>query len=531
MMSILKSMFKNSCFSFNKYIWSLIIIYTVFFGYSVFIMNDVNQSVLSAIGCAHSFGCDQASMLDSMLKMLELKTLYNQMAAYHSSYYGWTYFFISFWFLLPVKLITWLMGIPPYLPIFIGLKVLNVIYGVLAGISFYFLMTRFTNKFCALLFSLILILASPLTHYIYTFHPEAIGVFFLNISCIYLVDLLRQQSNQNVLPWYSIILISLTLATLSKPMFFLITAPLYLVLGAIYIKKSEQIVSVFIRSSEFKKMLGRSIYFPVIIFLLINPFFFLNLKRSIYLQLENIFAHRYSSLTMHTWQESLMTWMSAISSDLFLLIGIISTNLVLLYLCLDKRLDRFLRHVFLFIQLAVVFNIVFIFFNMRLIIRSTYLVQVLPFLLINVFLVISTLVKIFAPSEKIRGIFLVIVSVMLAYGSLKSNLGTIRSFYDYQHISSYRVFLYIRHNVPDGVIIIHDHLVGIPDEKKSYHYWQHSENTLKALGADYVIFYPELKFNNIYHEQTVVLKEIIRTQRYKKIKTIDNIEIWQKNPN
>jgi hypothetical protein len=538
MKKLLKSIFTSLISDTKKiildyHLYILIIVYAIFFGRFIFIMNDVSISLLAA------FWVDHGMMLDSMIKMLQFETLYNQMQAYQSSYYGWTYFFISFLFLLPVKLVAPLLLIRSYTIIIVGLKILHFFYGLLSCISFYFLMTRFANRFQALLLSLILMLASPLTEFFYLFHPETIGVFFLNLGCIYLIDLLKQKSNtkSELLAKYYIIVLFFTLSTLSKPTFFLIAAPLYLSLLVIYIEKSKQSILAFLKSLKFWYLLLKTLCFSVAIFFLINPFFFLNFGQSIKLQIGNALFFSNYSLTYNSWFESLAVWISYIGNRPLLLASVLSTSIVFIYLGI-RSLNKFSHNtrqtdlgIYLFIQFTILLNILFTAISMRLFIDARYLIPILPLMLINVFMVISKLTEASFIPTKTRNLVFTLILTALSYNYFKTNLNNMNGFYHYKQDAIYKVYSYIEKNIPDGSAILYDQFVGIADNKKiiPHHYWNYKNDELKNINAEYVIFNPEFKYNNKYHDKLIILKEIVQTQDYKKIEVIGKIEIWQKN--
>jgi hypothetical protein len=546
MKKLLKSIFTSLIYDTKKivldyHLYILIAIYAAFFGRFIFIMNDISISLLAA------FWVDHGMMLDSMLKMLQLETLYNQTQAYQSSYYGWTYFFISFLFLAPIKLVASLMLIRSYAIVFVGLKILHFFYGLLSCMSFYFLMTRFTSKFRALLLSLILMLASPLTEFCYLFHPETIGVFFLNLGCIYLVDLLKQKSNTKaeLLVKYYIIVLFLTLATLSKPTFFLIAAPLYLSLIVVYIEKSKQSILAFLKSLKFWYLLLETLCFSVAIFFVINPFFFLNFSRSIKLQIGNASFFSNYSLAYDSWFESLMVWISFIGNRPLLLASVLSTGIVFIYFGIRRSLNKFSHNahqnhfkwrqmdldLYLFIQFTILLNILFTTFSMRMFIDARYLIPILPLMLVNLSMVTSKITEASFIPTKTRNLVFTLILAAISYGYLKTNLNNMNSFYHYQENVKYKIYSYIQNNIPDGSVILYDQFVGIPNNKKiiPHHYWNYKSDELKNINAEYIIFNPEFKYHDKYHDNLIILREIVQTQDYKKIATIGTIEIWQKN--
>jgi 4-amino-4-deoxy-L-arabinose transferase-like glycosyltransferase len=259
---------------FDRYVYWLCIIFTAVFLNTIFIMNDLNSSVLGSISADH------ASMFESMKMILSTSGLYNMHEGYHSSFYGWTYFFFSFWLLLPVKILFSLWEADTAIPIFIGLKTLHFFYGLLAAISFYYLARRFFNKIVSFGAAFILTFATSLTEYNYLFHPETIGVFFLNLACIYLIDFARgknKESDREIYYWA--ILLFLVLCTLAKPTFFLITAPLYICLFTLTLKQKNIILNSTIAFKNSLKILRKTILFSLSVFFIIHPFFFVLINK------------------------------------------------------------------------------------------------------------------------------------------------------------------------------------------------------------------------------------------------------------
>jgi hypothetical protein len=213
-----------------------------------------------------------------------------------------------------------------------------------------------------------------------------------------------------------------------------------------------------------------------------------------------------------------------------MLYGIIATGIVWIYFCVNRHLDKFLCNMFLFIQSAVLLCIFLIVSSMRLFTYTLYFIPVLPLLLISIFLVISKIIKSLSLPHNINNIIFITICACLAYGGIKLSAHEANRFYSYQALTQYKIFSYIKTTIPDGATIIHDHCIGIPEDKKirSYHYWQHPNDLLITLDADYIIFNPEFKINDKYIEGTLALRQNIQRNHYKKIKAIDDVEIWQK---
>jgi hypothetical protein len=512
--------------TFDKYLFFIAVIYSAIYSRAIFEMNDISLTLVQA------FGVDHGSMLASMLSMLEWDKLYNQTMGYHSSYYGWTYFFISFVLLLPIKIFVWFLGIDSYLPILIGLKILHFFYGLLSGVTFYFLMIKFSDRIFAFVFTLILLLASPLSLYLYTLHPESVGIIFLNLASIYLIDLLNYEvrDKTKTTHQYYIILLFLVLSALSKLSFLLITAPLYIMLLAIYLEKTKRLSWRFLRSSDFRGLFLKSILFAITVFFVINPFFFIHIKFSIMRQIELVAILSNSPVALQNHNEVLAAWVAVFLSSPILLMCIASTLIVSIYIFVKKIKRPFVNKSLLFLQFCIIAIFLYFIFTIKLFISSHYFIPLVPFMLINVFLVVKEMKRYMPVPELLKPIIFITILSSITYMDIVRNIESMNDFYSYKNKSQYKIYSYIKNEIANNKTIIHDHTVAIPDGMQihSFHYWQNSIETLLDVGrnADYIIFYPEFKVNGKLTDRTIILMDIIKNHHYKKIKDVDGIEVW-----
>jgi hypothetical protein len=384
---------------------------------------------------------------------------------------------------------------------------------------------------------LIFTFATPFFFYTYFFHPEPLGVFFLNIGCLFIYKFSKEgasSGDKNINFFYYVYsLLFLTFSVLSKPTFVPIVSPLYATLFLIYVSKLNKNLTLCSKALKSIQLLVYSFVFFLLLFFLINPFFFRHLKHSINIQINNVSIVS----SGFTWIECLVRWgLSLLSLDsLIISTSVISLAINTFYLCIKKN-KVFYEKCFLLIQFSVVLNLLFIMTNLQ---SIYYLIPLLPFLLMNFSLFMHNVFKVLP--RYLGCIFCIILCGFLSYKGLKENLSNLARVggggpylldQSCKTIDVYsEVFRYIKDEVPSEAVIIHDHFVAIPEDKKlhPHHYWQHDDLFLKKINADYVIFNPMYRVYENIPEKTVVLKEIVQQPFYRRVKVIDSIEVWKKD--
>lgn len=513
-------------FYFDRIVFALLAIHVAIFGWQIVTANDLAPDALDIIGADHS------SVMRAMLTILEQGTLFDQTAAYHSSYYGWTYFFLSFLLLAPVKLVAWALNLDTAKAVYIGLKTLTVAYGALAIVTFYWLARLFFSASLSFLLAILLMTASPLTSYFYLFHPEPVGIIFLNLSLILLIEFVRRHENigESAGPIYFIILALLVLSTLAKPTFFLMTFPAYLCLMATFLAAEKKGRSTQQALAQIPQLLFRSTFFALAIFFVVNPYFFWHLRRSINSQVENIGAHRSSMLALTDWQSTAEAWFYKIAGDPLLGYSCVSLILAAGYLIGSRHRGEFATKIYIFLCLSVIAAVIFIITQFRLFVTPHYFDPILPPLLISAMFTANMASREALHGSVARTTLIAVILALLAIPGVVGNTGSLLNYYHYADSDSYKAYQWINSNVASGSSIIHDHFVSKPrnDKIKDMHYWQIPEDELRKYPAAYIIFNPEFKVNGKTQDGTRILINRIETEPYIKIKTIGPIEIYRR---
>ncbi len=514
--------------SISRWAIALLLIQAIFTVPSIFIMNDVGFSFIGSVGVDH------ASMLDSMLKILQPMSLYNQMAGYHSSFYGWTYFFFSFWVLLPVKLIGLLFHANVFETVYIGLKILHVLYGFLACLSTYFLFRKFVGPFASFAGTLAFLGGTAMAMYGYRFHPEPIAVLFINLSLIYLYDFYAA-------PWdeksgkihYYATLLFLVLASLAKPSFLLSAGAIYLLLLAALVHKKGLKPMSFLREGGLR-LIGSSAFFSVAVFFIVNPSFFLKLRKAIAAQIANTAVQTQASVALPSGLASMKAWGELLLTQPLTLSAIIATLFMAGWLgC--KRNKSFLVKGLLFLNISALANVLFTTYMYRLFVVTAYLIPVMPVMMLNILFVLENGLRRMRLPAPLVSLCFVSILAALAYPHAQANLAEIRGFYLYRDTAQFKVYNYIEKSVPNGATIAHDQFVPIPDGKalKDYHFWWYSPQQIDDFHPDYVIYNVLDKFNGQYGREKLGLMHMTETEPYHLENTIglpeSQIEIWKKN--
>lgn len=374
--------------NFCPYTAVLIIIFSLFFLHTVFILNEDHTLI-----AAYELG-DAGNLLYGVMSLFDYP-IYSQQNYFFSSGYGWPLHDISFLVVLLLKVFGHLLGLyqQPIFglvddqPLFNGaIRAINFAFA-LATIWLFFKITYllFENKKVSLVASLFLMFLPWAAVYSYWLHPDASGMFFLLVAIWYLLKFIKQEPK---LIYFYIAFVSLVLTTLSKPYHGFYIFPIFLVFLITYCNKSHTNYLNFIFSKDFIKVL---ISLPLLLFLIIliiHPYSILDFKGGIhgnwlYTPWTPV-TSRISNPNITPFLETFRHWLTFYQQE-----PIIVINFVLLYLLIIPLLYRKIT-----LSILLVISVIFCNFYLfivpfgRSMLDMRYIYPIAPLLILNIVAVV-----------------------------------------------------------------------------------------------------------------------------------------------
>ena len=486
----------------SPYLIILIAIFSILFlPHAFVVVKDINFVL--------AYEVDPGSIIDSILSMY--KNLYNMNAGYHSKYYGWTYYWISFILLAPIYFVEKVILSGNLFAFFIGTRLLFFLIGLLSVLAFYRIIVRiFRNKLVGLIGGLLYISSPVISKYFYFLHPESTGLLFLFLGILCLLNFRDSEAKEH--RWYTIGLLSLTLSALSKHPFIL---PAISVLGLFLITYFYyQRVSLikFLFSWRFVKLLLITIGLPLLVFFVINPYAFLEPRVFLKYQL-GLTSNQLSSTSL-TFFQGLNAWISIIRSLPVILISIILAP-VSIVMSLVRSKDKLGKSYYVVnIITAILFIVVFSILS-RFIIDQMYFAPIYPLFILNL-LSISLFIINELKQDKIKNITVAIFSALvlvIIIGNFNKSLPAAFKRLNYKRTTIYQTYNYIEKEIPEGSRIAYDHFVAIPSNKdfESCHYWRGcGTDYIEEFNPNYVIFNMKWTFGGSVHLPTQRLIDYIQ---------------------
>ena len=354
----------------SPWVITLIVIFSILYLPHAFV-------VIEDISFVEAYEVDPGSIIDSIISMYE--DFYNMNAGYHSKYYGWTYYWISFIVLAPIYYIENVVSPGDFTAFLLGVRLLFFLIGLFSVLAFYQVVYRlFKSKWLALAGGLIYISSAITARYFYFLHPESTGLLFLFLGILCLLNFRDSKAQEP--RWYLIGLVCLVLSTLSKHPFLLPAVGVLFLFLITEIHYKQIPFFEFTFSWRFIKILLFTLGFSLLIFFIINPHAFLELKLFIRNQL-GLTTNQVNKTSL-TFAEGLGKWIRIIKT---LPVFVISINLAPLTIIIDLVFvkDKLGK---LYYIVNVLTGILFIFvFSIlsRFIIDSMYFAPIYPILVIN----------------------------------------------------------------------------------------------------------------------------------------------------
>lgn len=501
----------------------LISMFTLLFLPHVFVaVRDINFVI--------AYEVDPGSIIQAIMSLY--KHSYNMNLSYHSKYYGWTYYAISYLLLMPVYVAKLLKIIRDDYYFFVGLRFIFFSIGLLSALAYFEVAKRVLKSILLAFVSALLFIASPaISRYFYFIHPESTGLLFsfLGVLCLLRFNDKRGED----IRWYTFGLISLVLSALSKQVFFITALPVLFLFYYSYCYYHNVSIWRFAVSKQFVRILLFTVFLSVLIFFIINPFAFFQPK--------TFFANQMFMFSTQTHGvvsqiEAIRNWLGTVRKIPIIYISMFSAPVTLVGAGILGRNQKIGRALFFVSMISSILYIILISISARYLIQEGYFAPIYPFFILN-FLIIPLYVirkwnvnwlKLVITVPLIYFLFFVLVSDF----SVSISRGYARLMYKNSII--YQTYAYIQENIPSGSKIAHDHLVAVPSSNGlvGCQYWYDGCGTdyIEQFQPDYVIFSETWKFNGETVPETRRLKKYVLDHRFRLIDTIGNnqISVWKK---
>jgi hypothetical protein len=503
----------------------IIALYCILFLPHVFIIVGDYNFVLA-------YEVDPGSIIKSIISLYQ--NYYNMNAAYHSSFYGWTYYVINFVLLLPLFIAKSINLISSYHYIFIGIRLILFLIGLLT-VAFLYKISDMIFKNSQLSFlAAVLYIASPVTsQYFYTIHPESTGILFMLISIICLLRFSKTSGTDE--RWYFWGLISCVLSTLAKHVFLITSLSILISFYYAYCYYQRISILMFIRTKTFLRTICLSILVSICLFFIINPFAFIQPIIFINNQRTLFSVHTGGSLLNST---VLRKWFLVINEIPMLYCMFVIVPVLLLVNIFQVKRDRFYRVLCNINLLTIGIFVISIITSSSYIISNGYFAPIYILVIIaflSFFVTILSLVNKGWYKLTISASITYIVIIILIFNFSKSITNSYNRFM-YQNTLIYKVYSYIDTTIPDKSKIAYDLFVTYPSYKKiiGCQFWQGcGTDYIDEFSPDYVMFNKDWKFNDEITPETKRLLKYVQEHNFVILTSISDgsnvVDIWGKD--
>jgi len=509
---------------------TLILLFTILFIPHAFV-------VVRDINLVTAYEVDPGSIIDSILKLYP--NHYNMEMAYHSRFYGWTYFALNFLLLMPVYLLRALKILGDDYYVFVMIRLIFFTIGLASTLAFFEVAKRtLKHDFLSLLAAILYIACPAVFMYFYFLHPETTGLLFLFLGILCFLRFDEEKADDR--RWYTVGLISLVLSGLSKQIFVLTALPVLFLYVHSHCRHHETAVLGSLVSRGFMKVLSLSIVLSILIFFAIDPFAFFHWQLFIKDQLTVSKSGFDPSVSI---QQAIWAWIGIIKALPILLVSLASFPVALLGAAILLRSQTTGRMLYV-VNAISAFLIMAVVMATPHMIRPEYLAPIYPFFVLNVLSIPIYIVRRWNAQVVKLPIWLSLTYflflVLLHDSSISIPMGYARL--NYQNSLIYEVYNYVEDNIPTGSRIAHDRFVAIPSDKgiTGCHFWQGcGTDYIEEFRPDYVMFVENWTFNGSVLPETARLEEYVNDHRFELEDTIQgnstdigggnySVSIWKK---
>jgi len=490
----------------------LLLIVISLFGPQIFLLNE-------DLGILGAFEIDPRANINAISDLFK-SPYFNMNNGYTSSLYGWTYFFINFWILLPFKILFSIFHITSQSAILFLIKLILLFIGTITIVLIFDIVKILSkNSFFAFLCSLYSISFHPINHWLYFIHPDSTGLLFLLLSSICFVKFSNQKTND--LNLYYIGLFCLVLSSLSKHIFLFLCLPLFISYLYLIGKKNFNTILDFAKSKLFLNLFIKSTILSLVIFFIIHPFAFLEIGKFFKIQIDQV--HNNGGTIPKS--ESIPTWIEKIKGDIIVSINLFILTPLLLLAAFNKKINYKVPAFFYWSVFGTFFASTLLVISESMWMNMIYFYPMYPFMIINIAYVFFLIGK--YKYKIISLIVLTPISLVFLGSFISNSFETYNNLYArslYKHTTAYKSFAFVE-SLPRDVKITWDHFVAMPDSRNRNYdcfYWSNcgSKESVFKFSPDYLIFNENFLYNGDYSKNTKILRDYVSQNSYKKIELI-----------
>lgn len=472
-----------------------------------------------------AYEIDPGSIIEAIFS--QLRHFYNMNESYHSTQYGWTYFDINYFLLLPIYILTKLNVIKDDFYIFVSIRLIFFAIGLSSLLAYFEVVKRtLGNNFVSFIASLLYIASPALSLFFYVIHPETTGLLLLFIAILCLLRYHETEANDH--RWYTIGLISLVLSSLSKQVFLFTALPVLFLFVWFYSYHHNISIPNFVISKHFFKALLVSTTISIVVFFIVNPFAFIQWRE--FLANQNLlYSIVVSSPLTHA--EAIRKWIGIIQRTHVVYVSIILAPLTLLGAFILDRNQKVGRMLYIVNIIGAILFIIIISVTSRYIIYNGYYAPIYPFFILNL-MAISLYIVRNLNSKFLKLLFVIPLIyfwflVGLSEFSASIPLGFARLMYKESLV--YKSYEYIKNEVPDGSRVVYDQFVAIPAGKGivSCKNWRGcGTDYIEQFQPEYILFSEDWKLNGATPPETARLIKYIDDHNFVLITEIESDNLY-----
>lgn len=493
----------------------LIVIFSALFLPHVFILNE-DLSLISA------FEVDPGSIVSAIESMFS--NGYDMNAAYHSRYYGWTYFSINFFALLPLYIAYALNLLSSKFYLYFGIRFILFAIGLGTVLTFFEVASKvLRNKFLALVACFLFLMSPGVFEFFFFIHPETTGMLFSFSGILFIFKYNESRAERH--EYYILGLTCLVLSALSKQIFFFTALPvLFLALNS-YCLHHNQSLMRFMKSKLFGRYLTITTLLSLSILFFIHPYLFFHPLNTYRFQKEVVAVFTEGQYALTTGQ-SLKMWFDVLKSKPLIFYALILSPFTLGWAFVRRQRPEAVLYIVNMVALLCISTIIVL--TVHAWIRDEYFAPIYPFFVLNAMTVVVGIARMRVRSLWLIRAVLLVGAAYFIFFDLASIVGESlqMSFrrLDYKSSVAFHVYEYIETNIPAGAKVAHDHNVAIPSTKGivDCHYWQGCGERawIERFDPDYVIFDESFTVSGIPHGPTQTLKKYIKDHQFELIQVI-----------
>ena len=482
--------------------------------------------LVNDLGLIIGYEVDPGSIIAAIESILRS---YNMHGAYHSKYYGWTYFSINYIILIPIKIFCSFFEIESKVYLYTAIRLILFLIGLISLIAFYEILKKiFSSKILPFTGALFYILSDVGYKFFYFLHPETTGIMFIFFALLYLLKFIDNPQNYK---FYFYGLIFLVLASLSKQIFFFVSLPLLILFFHFYCIKERKKYINFLFSKKFSKTLGYTIVISISILFIIHPYCIFDFHNFLKYQME------LTGFVSGDYVVSLDKLFGAWKYQFFsvpiikLVFYLLPVSFIVSIIYYSKfKSDKATLYIVNSVSIILLSSLII--FGNRYFINISYAQPFYPFFIINLLSMIAFTKNInFKKIRVVKFVIIVLFVCFITFSLSRSVYYNIPKIFDrlsYEDSIAYVTYNYIKNNITSKDKVVYDHHVAFPSTMENYgcHFW-HGCGTdyIDEYEPNYIIFYEDYKINGKKHAETERLKQYIKEKQIALVKELHGKDI------